>query len=384
MRVLHVGKFWPPYPGGIESASRELCAALVAEGVEVDVLAHGSPPSWRVRTLEDQGIAVHLAACPAQLAYAPLSPGFPLLLGRLIRERRPEILHLHLPNPSAFWVLAVATARRLPLVLHWHADVPLAEVPRAVRLFYGLYRHPEQALLRRAARIICTSPDYRDGSPVLAPWLDKTRVIPLGVAPVPAPAASEREAAAALWRGSGLRVLAVGRLSHYKGFDVLIEALAEVPEARLLLVGAGECGAALQRQVRERGLEGRVHLAGALSDALRDGAYAAADVFCLPSIARSEAFGVVLLEAMRAGLPVIATRVPGAGMNHVLDGGEAGVLVPPGDVAALAAALRELAADPARRQRFANAGHARWRDAFTLARSARAVRDLYAELASSS
>lgn len=380
MRILHVGKFWPPCAGGVERAAHGLCTGLAARGVEVDVLAHATPGQWRGRSFDDHGVRVQLVGCAGQLAYTPLSPTFAPSLARLLRQRQPQLLHLHVPNPAAFWPLLLPAARRLPWVVHWHADIPVHDAPAAVRLIHPLYRPWQSALLARARRIIATSPPYRDASEPLALWREKTRVIPLGLAARETPTKTAIAAARGLWPSAGLRLLAVGRLSHYKGFDVLLRALARTNGIHLVLIGSGECATSLRHLRHELGLDDRVRLCGTLDDATRDAAYAAAQLFCLPSIARSEAFGMVLLEAMRARLPVIATRVAGTGMAYVTDDGNAGCLVAPGDVEALATALQRLAADPARRNALADAGHARWRAQFNAAASIDATLALYREL----
>lgn len=380
MRILHIGKFWPPYAGGIERAMHDLCLALADDGVDVSVLVHATPRQWRASERTERGVQVYLAACLGQLAYTPVSPTFVHSLSRMIARHRPQILHLHMPNPAVFWALAVPAARRLPWVVHWHSDIPLAQAPGVVRSLYPIYRPFENALLRRAARLIATSPDYRDSSLALGQWREKTEVIPLGMqaaAPVPDPV---RRDARAMWPGTGLRLLAVGRLSHYKGFHVLLHALSHAPDVQLLLIGDGECMSKLRALVDHLDLASRVRLAGALDDTERDAAYSAAELFCLPSIARSEAFGMVLLEAMRSRVPVVASRVPGSGMAHVLGQGAAGCLVPPDDSKALGEALSRLAADPARREQLAEAGYHRWHQHFTLEASAASVRKLYRDI----
>lgn len=390
MRVLHIGKFFPPHAGGIERFSAELCAALAARGIGVAMLAHASPVDGRTRHFRAADVDVHLAACHGQWLYAPVSPSFPFLLTRLIGEFKPDLLHLHLPNTSAFWALLSPAARRLPWVVHWHADVPLNIRRPAVRAMYGLYRHFEQALLRRARAIIATSAPYRDTSAALAPWRGKTGVIPLGLGELPPSmadaevkveiAAKDTSTGTIAWPGAGLRMLCVGRLSYYKGFDVLLRALAHTPGISLLLVGGGECDAELRALARELRIDGRVRFAGHVDDAQLARAYAQAQVFCLPSIERTEAFGVVLLEAMRARLPVIATSIPGSGVGYVVADGGSGVLVPPGDVDALARAVRAIAEDAEKRRRYGEAGYARWRAEFTLARCADRVAELYRSL----
>lgn len=379
MRALHIGKFWPPYAGGIERFSQALCAGLADRGMDVDVLAHASPGQAKSCT-NAQRLHVELAACLGQVAYTPLSPGFAPALLRQLRQRKPQLVHLHMPNPAAFWPLLMPAARKLPWVVHWHSDIPLQDAPTSVRLAYPLYRPWERALLRRAETIIATSPGYRDASAPLQPFRDKVKVVPLGLNPSPPPSEHAVEQARALWPADGLRLLAVGRLSHYKGFDVLLRALAQTRDINLVLIGSGECASSLQQLRSELGLEHRVRLAGALNDQQRDAAYAAAELFCLPSVARSEAFGLVLLEAMRAGLPVIASDVKGSGIHHVVDAGRAGRLVAAGNVALLANALSGLAADPARREAVARAGHARWQTEFTLDSVVEATFALYQQL----
>lgn len=388
MRVLHIGKFYPPYPGGIERSSADLCTELARRRVGVSMLAHAAPGE-RGRTSASDGVHVTLAACHAQLLYAPISPTFPLLLGRLIAERRPDLLHLHMPNASAFWTLLSPAARRLPWIVHWHADVPLDIRRAGVRAMYRLYRPFEQALLRHAHAVIATSAPYRDSSTALAPWLDKTHVIPLGigadeandsyVANASAPASSAAQDVG-LWPaadGANLRVLAVGRLSYYKGFDVLLRAIARVREASLLLIGSGECEAQLKALARDLGIDARVRFAGHVDDTTLARAYCEAEVFCLPSIERTEAFGMVLLEAMRAQLPVIASAIAGSGVGYVVADGVSGILVAPGDDDALANALERVAGDEHIRARLGAGGAARWREEFTLDRCADRMLDLY-------
>ena len=382
MRVLHIGKFFPPHAGGIERFSADLCAALAERDVDVAMLAHASPTDGSARHFRASNVEVHLAACHGQWLYAPVSPSFPFLLTRLIREFEPDLLHLHLPNTSAFWALLSQAARRLPWILHWHADVPLDIRRPAVRAMYSLYRHFEQALLRRAAAIVATSAPYRDTSAALVPWRAKTHVVPLGLgAPEKVEiVAKDTSAAAVEWPDVGLRLLAVGRLSYYKGFDVLLRALAQTAGVSLLLIGSGECDAELQMLARELRIEDRVRFAGPVDDVQLARAYSQAQAFCLPSIERTEAFGVVLLEAMRARLPVIATAIEGSGVGYVVADGGNGVLVPPGEVPALAQAIRALAEDPALRVRYGDAGHARWQAEFTLDRCADRMKALYLSL----
>ncbi|HNR91225.1 MAG TPA: glycosyltransferase [Dokdonella sp.] len=376
MRILHVGKYYAPQRGGIERHLQDLAEWQVSHGADVGAIVHQPPGRWRGLRETLHGVQLWRAGCLAAPLYAPLSPGFPLLLTRVIAAWKPDLLHLHLPNPACLFALASRRARALPWVVHWHADVSPDVPSRALRMAYAAYRPFEQATLRRAAAIIATSQRYLDASNALAGWHAKVRVVPLGVDAIGEVDVSKSPA----WpQGEGMRILAVGRLSHYKGFAVLVDALARTPRGRLLLVGDGEEAAALATRVRERGLAGRVGFVRDLDDDALAAAYAAADVFVLPSLDRSEAFGIVLLEAMRAGLAVIASDVRGSGIGHVIGGG-AGLPVPPGDVSALAAAITRLDANADLRAGLAAAGRRRWETEFTLERAARAVQDVHLDV----
>jgi len=373
MRILHVGKYYAPQRGGIERHTQALAEYCVGQADAVAALVHQPPGMWRSARGTMNGVDIWRSGCLAAPVYTPISPAFPSLLSRALREFAPQVLHLHLPNPSCFAALALPAARRLPWIVHWHADVPPDSPDWRLRLGYRIYRPFEQALLARATAVIATSQPYLEASLALAPWRTKTRVIPLGVDNAPA---ATRDTSA--WPATrGLRLLAVGRLGRYKGFDVLLDALASRPDDSLLLVGDGECADELRARAKTNGVAGRVRFAGGIDDARLASAYASADVFVLPSLDRGEAFGLVLLEAMRAGRPVVASSIPGSGVGAVVADGETGWLVPPGDAPALAAALARFE-DAALRERFGAQGRARWSARFTLEHSARETRRLYA------
>lgn len=380
-RVLHVGKFFPPQPGGIERYLADLLAAAAAAGDTVAALVHR--PAGAAQPGTDADFPVFSARSYGHLLYTPLSPGFPAMLLRAIHRFRADILHLHLPNPSAFAALLLPSARRLPWVVHWHADVDTAE-ERWIRRGYQGYRIAEQALLRRSARVIASSPPYLEFSSALAPWRDRCRIIPLGVdlPRLQTIATTARRDALAAWPdGTGLRILAVGRLTYYKGFMTLLQALQQTPESRLVIVGDGPERPVLARAAAQPALSDRVRLLGYRSDAELHALMAECDVLCLPSLDRSEAFGIVLLEALRYGCPVIASDIPGSGVGWVVREAGHGLLVPPGDARALAAALKRLAEAPELRMRLAGAhtmgsGLAR----FDIRNHLPAFRDLYAEI----
>jgi glycosyltransferase involved in cell wall biosynthesis len=381
LHVLNLGKYFPPVAGGIENFLRDLVLGQAALDARVSVLVHDAPRLRGVSPPPERpvaGVAVTRVRTYGQWLYAPLSPGFGRHLARALRDGPPDLLHVHLPNTSAFWLLGPGL-RWLPLVLHWHADVAGPGMDRRLALAYAGYRPFEQALLRRARAVIATSAAYAGSSLALAPWQDKVRIIPLGLAAdrlaAPVPGAGPD------WRQPGaLRVLALGRLARYKGFAQLIRAVAATPGTELVIVGDGEERAALEALIRVPEVAARVQLAGHVPEARRNHWLAGCDLLCLPSLNRAEAFGLVLLEAMAFARPALVSAVPGAGMTTVVQDGITGWQVPAGDAAALARRLAWLAAH---REAVAAAGAAaaeRFRSTYAIGPVARQTLALYREV----
>ena len=324
MKILHIGKYFPPDPGGMETYLRDLMICSDQQGMRSVALVHhsrsGIPSSEEIYTLDDVSLEVSRVASWFKVLFTPISPAFPWKLHKLIKKHRPNILHLHLPNPSAFWVLALPTSRALPWVVQWQSDVLTPASSPALKWFYQLYRPLEAALLRRARRIIATSEQYRLTSPVVQAFSDKTTVIPLGIADRFDTADAQKDVAIATSAGA-LKVIAIGRLAHYKGLDMLIKEIAESTNVELDIVGQGDEAQGLRRLTMTLALENRVRFHGALSDAARDALLLASDCLCLPSTDRTESFGIVLLEAMSAGKACVVTDVPGSGMTSVVQAG---------------------------------------------------------------
>jgi rhamnosyl/mannosyltransferase len=216
------------------------------------------------------------------------------------------------------------------------------------------------AMMRRADRIIVASQRYLDSSGELAPFKEKCRVIPMGINPARERDDLEGESAAVLRQYGSRLVLAVGRLVEYKGFIYLLEAMRGV-DATLLLVGTGPLDAVLKRAAQRFEVSNKVKFLGKVDDLQKY--YRACSVFVLPSISRAEAFGLVQLEAMAAGLPVINTNID-SGVPEVSLDGVTGITVPPADANSLAGAINVLLSDAALRQRMGAAGKIRARRDF--------------------
>lgn len=372
LRVLHIGKFYPPFRGGMEVFLADLITAQRASGIDASALVHGEPqaddPPWLTR------VPVQF-----QLIYAPIAIGFRAAMARAIAQYQPDVLHLHMPNNSALWVLTMPQARGIPWVVHWHSDVVSSQIRLAVAAAYRLYRPFEQAVLDRAERIIATSPPYLEASEALRPWRDKCAIIPLGLGPMPpAPPAAQT---ALPWNADAkLRLLSIGRLTYYKGFETLIEAVVRLKGVELLIVGDGELRSQLQALIDDRTVADDatpVRLLGNVTDSEKASLLASCDVFCLASRERTEAFGMVLLEAMHHARPCIVSALPGSGMPWVLATAQAGLQAAPEDPADWAEKIVQMQADGDRRAQWGGAGRRALDQYFSIAMCAQAVATQY-------
>ena len=348
LQVLHIGKYFPPYTGGMETYLRDAMTSLSRREIDSVALVHQSEIGFRSsnETYETggQSLPVTRAAVWIRLLFTPISPTFPWLLNRLIKRHQPDILHIHMPNVSAFWALFLPSARRIPWVIQWQSDVLASEHSRGLRLFYTLYRPFERAMLKRAKAIIASSPPYLESSMPLRDFRGKCSVIPLGLDPStlsdqPLPKASQPDSQEST---TTLQVLAIGRLSYYKGFDYLIRAVAQLEGIQVHLIGKGDQEATLKALANDLCVGNKIIFHGQLPANELAQQFARCDCVCLPSIERTEAFGLVLLEAMYFAKATLVSDVPGSGMGWVVDDGVTGLKIPPGNIAELTAALRFL------------------------------------------
>lgn len=366
--ILHVGKFYPPVAGGMEQVLQSLCQVNGGEIVN-RALVFNSKRYTMDETID--GIEVTRVGTIGAAGSVPIAPGFPVVL----RRTRADAIVLHEPNPWALLSFTIARPRA-PLAIWFHSEVVRP------RLQYALFYHPvARPAYRQAQRIVVSSPALAEHAAALAPYRDRIVVIPFGIDVARwdmTPAVRERAAAIRADTGDRPLVLFVGRMVPYKGVDVLLRALAGTPAAAVL-VGRGPALNEWTTLARELKLGTRVRFAGQVPHEELIALYHACDLFVLPSITRAEAFGYVQLEAMACRKPVISTRLP-SGVPWVNRDGETGMTVPPGDVAALSAAISTLAADGARCARMGAAGRARVESEFSLPRMRAAVAALYRDL----
>jgi glycosyltransferase involved in cell wall biosynthesis len=364
LKVLQVGKFYPPHKGGIESHLQALCDEL-RKSLDVRVLVASDDQHTREEVVDK--IAVSRIATRLTVSSAPICPG---MISR-IRESRADIVHLHWPNPTA--VLAyLASKHRGRLVVTYHSDTVRQPV---LSTLFEPFLH---SALRRSSAIITTSPDYLRTSPILSRYQARCHVIPLGI-DLDEFQHVDPAAVATLRQKYGDRlILSVGRMVYYKGFEYLIRAMKQV-HGKLLLIGGGPLEGELRQLVSSLALNDKVFLLGEVQGKLVS-YYKAADVFVLPSVARTEAFGIVQIEAMAAGKPVVNTRLD-SGVPFVSVHEQTGLTVPPADAGAMAAAINRLLDDPDLCARFGRAATVRARQEFSLDRMASRTVALYQQVA---
>ena len=363
-RVLHVGKFYPPHMGGIETHLRDLCVNL-CKSIQLKVVVASDDRS-ALRETRD-GVPISRVPTWATLASTPICPG----MIRQIREFDGEIVHLHFPNPMS--VLAyLLSGHRGTLVVTYHSDM-------VRQVFLGAMFEPLlHWALRRSSAIIVTSANYIESSPVLTAYRDKCHVIPLGI---PIDEFQHPDPAAVLelqQKYCGRLVVSVGRLVYYKGFEYLIRAMAKV-RGHLLIVGQGPLHAELESLITGLGLSDRVRLLGKLSHQQLVNCYHSAQVFALASVARSEAFGIAQVEAMASGLPVVNTSLE-SGVPYVSQHERTGLTVPPADPDAFAAAINVLLDDGELRASYARAAKLRAQEQFSAEAMASRTLALYRQL----
>ncbi|MCP9494516.1 MAG: glycosyltransferase [Pyrinomonadaceae bacterium MAG19_C2-C3] len=359
VRVLQIGKYYPPHRGGMESHLQTLCARL-KHLMDVEVIVANTER----RTIEEtiDGIKITRAGCMMKLAAAPVCPA----MVRKIRQSQADLIHIHLPNPTA--ILAyLASNQRGRLVFTYHSDI--VQQKYLSRGFDPVLRYA----LDKAEAIIASSPNLIDESSVLKTFRHRCHVIPFGIETKTFAAACATKVRRIREQFGSRLVLGVGRLVYYKGFEFLVRAMRHV-DANLLIVGQGPLHEHLVNLAQSHGIGNRVTFLTDVKDVTPY--YHAADVFALPSIARNEAFGIVQLEAMAAGKPVVNTHLP-SGVPFVSVDKVTGLTVPPADAEALAGAINGLLDDPNRSTAYGQAGKRRVAREFDLDLMMRNTIELY-------
>lgn len=339
MRILHLAKYYWPRSGGMERVVQDLAEGAAELGHQVEVVAVEG--FGRGRSSGGQRSSVTRAFSFGALGSQEIAPGY-----IAAAWKRADVIHVHHPHPLAD-VACLLRAGRTPVVVTQHADSKRS-----------IYHPVARLVLRKAAAVVVPSRAHMALSEEVRGLEGKVEVIPFGIdetrwemVPPPPP-------------GAAPRALFIGRLAAYKGIDVLLRALELVPELRLDVVGVGPEGPRLRTLAQALAVTDRVRWYGEYPDEDLPRRMADADFLVLPSVTVAEMFGLVLLEAMAAGRPVVTTALPSA-VREVNVPGVTGLEVPLRDPQALADAMSMLVHDPDLRHRLGAAGRERVLQHFT-------------------
>ena len=347
MKILELGKYYPPYKGGMETLLRSYCRGFASAGHNVRCLV-ANDQGGTVRDKVDGIQLVRLRQFGTFLSVS-LSPQY-------IREAlrmEADIWHVHQPNPLAD-LACLLNRSKAKLIITYHSDIIRQSA------VMGVYGFVLKAVLRRAWKIVVATPAHLKHSPWLQTVKHKVECIPFGIdLSGYQESRVDQSLVAQFKREKGKRkvVLNVGRLVSYKGQSDLVRAMLKL-DGIAWIIGSGPLEESLKREAEHLGVSDRVQFLGEVSDAELRARMYAADVFALPSITRNEAFGIVQVEAMACGKPVVSTDIP-SGVPYVNRHGETGLIVPPNDATSLAGAIKTLFQEDDKRERMGKAARER-------------------------
>lgn len=364
MKILQLGKFHP-VRGGVEKVMESLTEGLSARGIPCDMLCASADGSKSLQTIavSENG---RIIVVPTWFKAAGTMIA-PKMIGWLrAHAKEYDLIHVHHPDPMAALALRLSGFRGR-VILHWHSDI------LSQKFFLLFYKPLQNWLIRRAETIVGTTPVYVRESPHLAHAQDKCTYVPIGIEPLqPDP---EKVAKIHEWFPGQKLVLSVGRLVPYKGFPYLIDALALLPaNYHLVIGGTGPLREQLETHIQEMGLQDRITLAGFVPDEDLPAWFGACDCFVLSSTMKTEAFGIVQIEAMSCHKPVVATRIPQSGVSWVNEDGVSGRNVTPGHPEEYAAAIQEIVENA---EKYGESAYLRFLNSFTRQQMIKNIEKVY-------
>ena len=363
MKILQVSKLYYPCVGGVEKIVQQIAEGLNGENeIEIEVLC--CQPKGERKIEEINRVKVYKASSFGIFWGMPISFDFFRLFKEL--SKNVDIVDLHHPFPLGD--LAIFLFRpKAKLVVHYHSDIVRQKV------FDFLIKPFILNTLKKAQKILVSNPNLIKNSAYLKNFQEKCEVIPFGVDLAKFEKFDEREVEN-LKEKYGEFVLFVGRLNYYKGLGYLIEAMKDIG-ASLVIVGGGPEKENLESRIKNLELKNVYFLPFQSEDELIN-YYHACSIFVLPSIFKSEAFGLVLIEAMACGKPLISTEL-GTGTSFVNQDGITGFVVPPKNSQALAQVIKKILENKKMAQEFGQNARNRAIQEFSLEKMLKKVSEVY-------
>lgn len=368
LKVLHIGKYYPPFFGGVEKVNYDLVETLNEKGVETDVFCFNHEPGSQTITTKYKIVRTSVWVTKFS---TPISFSIFQDLKKIYQEY--DIIHIHMPNPTAALALQFLPFKG-KIILHWHLDIVKQKLIKIG------YKPLQSHILKKSDAIIVTSPDYLENSKDLKTFRNKCHIIPIGIDDSYLVENADFEKYLKEKYENKKIVFSLGRLIYYKGFEYLIDAAKLLDDDIMILIGGvGVLEKKLQQQIEDNNLQGKVKLLGRVPENQLATFYKKADVFCLPSIERSEAFGIVLLEAMACSCSLISTSM-GSGTSWVNQHQVTGLVIPAKSSAEIAKAIKTITGNKSLNERFSQNARKRFENNFKLEQMTRKTLDLYLRL----
>lgn len=370
-KVLQISNYYTPHIGGIEQTCQYLSEGIKDEyDVKVICFSEGKDTKHQVTN----GVEIIKPGVFLDVARQSLSFSYFGILRNLIKGWKPDIIHFHYPNPFVTALLLPIIPPKTKLYVQWHLDITKQ------KKIYPFVKPLETQLLKRANVIAPTSPNYRDASKPLIPFLNKTEILPSAIDTSLLDLKKEDMNVVNRIKseaGGKKIIFFVGRHVPHKGILDLIEAEKRIKaDCQILIGGVGPITEQLKTEVKTS----RIKFLGKLSNDEKRCYYHAADIFAFPSYTKAEGFGLTLVEAMYCKATPVVYTIEGSGVNWVSLNGETGLEVANRDIEAYAAAIDKLLTDDDYRLKLAENAHLRVMEKFTVGEEVKLLKEQYRRL----
>lgn len=371
MKLLQLGKAYPPANlGGVEIVIQLLTEGLNDHGIVCDALGVNDIPVYKIEEYK-QG-KIYRAKLLKKKFSTLLSFQLPSLLKKITNQY--DIITIHSPDPMACLALWLVKPK-CKVVLYWHSDI------LKQKLLLTFYNPLLNWLLKRADKIIATSPNYINGSKYLSKHFSKCEVIPIGIDHPQKVENINNEYKRFEHLKNRKIIFSLGRLAYYKGYEFLVKSAKEISDdAVILIAGAGEENDKLINIIDENSLHEKVFLLGKISEEEKEFLFKNAKIFALSSIYKTEAYAIVQVEALSYGLPIISTKIPGSGVDWVNKDKETGIIVPIRDSLSISKAINSLLNDEELYKKYSENAYNRYSENFTKDKMIEKIIALYNKL----
>ena len=370
-KILQIPNYYTPHIGGIEKTCQYLSEGIKDE-YEVKVICFSEDNHTKYETVN--GIDITKPGVQLNIARQGLSFSYFFKLRKLIKDWKPDLIHFHYPNPFVTALLLPLIPKTVKLYVQWHLDITKQ------KNIYPFIKPFETKLLKRADMIAPTSPNYRDSSIPLKPFMSKTDVLPSAINEIAFDIAdNEMKYVEDIKKKANNKkiIFFIGRHVAHKGILDLIEAEKIIKgDCHIYIGGSGPLTEEIKAQCKSK----RITFLGRLTEEEKKYYYHAADIFAFPSYTKAEGFGLTLAEAMYCGVVPVTYTIEGSGVNWVSLNNVTGLEVPNRDVKGFAKAIDKLLADEKLRSNMAMAAHKRVIDNFTVAQEVRKLKEQYKKL----